>query len=466
MGSRHWRPLLEGELADRAWEAVGAIAEALESWSPASEPAEGMRESSAAIGGGTAGRALFHGYLAEAGGPGAERHAERADQLLDQAIESLATVPMSPGLYSGFTGVAWAAEHLDRLLGGETAGDEADDDEGDDEDMNAEIDEALLTALDRGSWTGDYDLISGLVGFGVYAVERIPRPSAVRCLEAIVDRLDETAEKRGQEVTWFTPPEMLPSRNREQTPLGYYNLGVAHGVPGVIALLADACRLGVRQERARPLLEGAARWVMAQQLAGQPGSCYPSWVEPGIGPRPSRLAWCYGDPGIAATLLYAARALQMEEWERAALAIATHAAKAKPEDAGVRDAGLCHGAFGLAHLYNRIHQAAGGDLFADAARLWYRLGLEMRKPEGGIAGFETWGPNPDGELGWEADPGFLTGVAGIGLALLAAVTSVEPEWDRLLLTAISPCERGNAQGQEAHGQRTTGPEAGQRMPKA
>ena len=368
-----------------------------------------------------AGQALFHGYLFKA--TGAERHAARAQQLLDEAIEAVAMAPMRPALYSGFTGVAWAAEHLGRLLDGEEA---------DDEDMGEQIDQALLTALDRFSWVGDYDLISGLVGFGAYALERVPRPSAVRCLEVIIDRLDESAEKSGQEVTWFRPPEILPSASRERTPNGYYDLGVAHGVPGVIALLAAVCRLRVREDRARPLLDGAVRWLVPQHLEGQRAACYPSWVGSGIvEERPSRLAWCYGDPGIAATLLYAARAVGVEEWEGTALAIAAHAASVAPEDAGVRDVGLCHGAIGLAHLYNRIHQAGGGELFADAARLWYRLGLEMRKPEG---------PGQDPQFGWAVDPGFLTGAAGIGLALLAAVTPVEPEWDRLLLVAIPPRE--------------------------
>ncbi len=433
MDSRLWRPLLEGELANQAWETVGAVAQALEAWSPDGDPADERLDRGASIGGGTTGVALFHGYLAKAMGQEAEHHAARAEQLLDESVEALAVTPMRAALYSGFTGVAWAAEHLGRLLGDETGDVE-------EEDMNEEIDQALLTALDRQSWAGDYDLIGGLVGFGVYALERFPRPSAVRCLEAIVDRLDESAERKGSEVTWFTPPEMLPSFNREHSPHGYYNLGVAHGVPGVIALLADACRLGIREERARPLLEGAVRWVVSQQLEEQRGACYPAWVEPGIERRPSRLAWCYGDPGIAATLLYAARAVGMEEWESTALAIAAQAARAEPEDSGVRDAGLCHGAFGLAHLYNRIHQAGGGELFADAARLWYGRGLEMRKPEGGIAGFEAWRPGLGMEPGWEADPGFLTGAAGVGLALLAAVTPVEPEWDRLLLVAIPPRE--------------------------
>jgi class I lanthipeptide synthase len=439
MKSRLWCPLLEGDLADRAWEAVNAIAQTFEAWSPGN-PSEGQIEGWLDRGislGGAAGLALFHGYLFKTAR--AERHAARAEQLLGEAIEALAMNPMRPALFSGFTGVAWVAEHLGRLLEGEV---EQEASGVDDSDMSEEIDQALLTVLDRFSWVGNYDLLSGLVGFGVYALERFPRPSAVRCLETIIDRLEESAERNGQEVTWFTPPEVLPSVNRESAPYGYYDLGVAHGVPGVVALLADACRLRIRQDRARPLLEGAVRWLVRQHLVGQRGACFPARVGPGIEESPSRLAWCHGDPGIAATLLYAARAVGMEEWESTALAIAAHAASAMREDTGVPDMGLCHGALGLAHLYNRIHQAGSGELFADAARLWYRLGLEMRSSKGGIAGFEAWQPGPDMQLYWEADPGFLTGAAGVGLALLAAVTPIQPDWDRLLLVAIPPAETG------------------------
>jgi hypothetical protein len=31
------------------------------------------------------------------------------------------------------------------------------------------------------------------------------------------------------------------------------------------------------------------------------------------------------------------------------------------------------------------------------------------------------------------DPGFIQGAAGIGLALLSAVTDIEPQWDKFLL---------------------------------
>ena len=397
-----WRPLLEGELASRAEEAVRAIGEALASWQDA--------ELGPSVSGGTAGLALFYGYL---GG-----HEEQADALLDHALDALATTPMTPALHGGFTGIAWAAEHL---------GSNADADD----DLSEEIDETVCTAL-AAPWTGDYDLISGLVGFGVYALERIHRPSARRCLEAIVDRLHESAETVDDGVTWFTPPELLPPRNRAQHPRGYYNLGVAHGVPGVIALLAGTVRHGVRAERARPLLDGAVRWVLAQRLDGRG---YPASVMSGVEAKPARLAWCYGAPGVAATLLDAARAVGNEEWEHAALDIAREAAGAAPQHSGVQDAGLCHGALGLAHLYNRIYQAGGGEPFADAARFWYAQGLDMRQPDRGIAGFESWEFGPDMKLAWQADRGFLCGAAGIGLALLAGLTSTEPQWDRLLMVS-------------------------------
>ena len=41
-------------------------------------------------------------------------------------------------------------------------------------------------------------------------------------------------------------------------------------------------------------------------------------------------------------------------------------------------------------------------------------------------------------MGWIAEPSFLTGAAGIALALLAAATPREPRWDELLLVSPVP----------------------------
>ncbi|MES1210968.1 MAG: lanthionine synthetase LanC family protein, partial [Acidobacteriota bacterium] len=149
----------------------------------------------------------------------------------------------------------------------------------------------------------------------------------------------------------------------------------------------------------------------------------------------SRLAWCYGDPGIAAALLVAARAAGEPAWEDKALEVARGAARRPPEQSFVRDAGVCHGAAGLAHLFNRFWQASGEEIFRDAALHWIERTLEFRVPGEGIAGFSAWhamsGPNGQ----WAAEPGLLEGATGIALVLLAAISTVEPEWDRILLVS-------------------------------
>jgi hypothetical protein len=141
---------------------------------------------------------------------------------------------------------------------------------------------------------------------------------------------------------------------------------------------------------------------------------------------------------VAASLLLVARCAGETAWERAALSVARRAAERPSDEAEIFDAGLCHGAAGLGHLFNRLYQATGDSRLREASQFWFQRTLELRRPEGSIAGFAAWGPGPDGSLNWTDDPGFLTGAAGIALALLAAATAVEPAWDRALLVSVPP----------------------------
>jgi hypothetical protein len=412
-GAEGWRPLLDGTLREQALEVVGEIAAQLRAL-----PTPAI--SSADLAGGSAGLAVLFGYLAKAQ-PG-QGHDATAGRFLDEAITAVAQAPLDASLYEGLAGVGWAAEHLRRQLP-----------ELETEDINAEVDEALGEHLKVSRWTDDYDLIGGLVGLGVYALERLPEPAAINILKRVLDHLAETAESVPDGITWWTNPAWLPPDVRPRWPHGYYNLGLAHGVPGVVALLGSACAAGLGGGTARPLLDGAVRWLLAQQ--GPDGAGIGPWIEPqGPRPGPCRLAWCYGDPGFAAALLVAARCVGEPAWEREALTVALRAAARPADQAGVRDAGLCHGAAGLGHLFNRLYQATGEPRLAEAARLWFRRTLELRRPDRGIAGFAAF--SPEREEQWADEPGLLTCAAGIALALLAAATPIEPAWDRMLLVSI------------------------------
>lgn len=411
-----WQKIASADASRDYWSTIADIEQSLvehlarqaeEEWAPPH------------VSGGAAGVALFFAYLHAA--DGRSEAADRALEALDLSMTALSRRQLQPALYSGFSGIGWVVAHLTRELF-----------EGDG-DLALEVDGALRQLLSDVNEKPPFELLGGLAGYGTYVVERFPTADVSDLLARIVELLDASRDETG---TWFTQPGWLPDWQRELMPRGYHNLGVAHGIPGVIGFLAGAKRAGCDDGRVVLLAEDAVRWLLAQK-GTWPSSVFPAHLPPDADPRPTRTAWCYGDLGVAAVLLSAARSFHREEWEEEALAIARAAARRSVEETKVTESGLCHGAVGLAHLFNRIYQTTGDVEMHDAAQAWYRRAIDMRRPGKGLAGFLGWADTPGrpGEGEWRGEPGFLSGVAGIGLALLAAVTEIEPAWDRVMVVS-------------------------------
>ena len=385
-------PLLSGALKDRALHLAGELTETL-------RPAPAADRRDASLSSGSAGLAVCNAQIAWTRRD--RRAVGTALTRLEEAIDVLATEPLTSSLYSGFTGIAWAAETVDRLLGAEG------------EDRNGDIDEALTSLLRRYPDQAPYDLVHGLTGLGVYALARWPRPAAAQCLLGVVEQLARRARHDRDGVYWWTPPTWKgPQRERYQP--GGVDLGVAHGMAGVIPFLARVHRVGLAQQTVRALLDGAVRWLLAHMVDTVSGPTAPCFVADDIEPGPARSAWCYGDPGVAVALLLAARDVGEPAWEAVATALAMGAANRPPDQSGVVDAGLCHGSAGLAHLFNRMYQMTSEPVLADAARFWVERTLEEPACKG---------------------PGLLEGAAGVALALEAASTTAEPVWDQILLVS-------------------------------
>src|SRR5262245_59573542 len=209
--AREWEPVLHGPLAGRAVEAAVQIGEALRAV-PVTDP--GLAR-------GAAGRALLAAYLSRVvPGAGFERDAR---DLVAAAGDLLRPGRAIPTLYHGITGVGWVIEHTRDLLP-RMPGDPA-----------SAIDDALLDHL-AGSAPcyGRYDLLEGLVGVGVYGLERLPRPSAQVLVRNVVLALAAAAEPSG---AWSTPESHDGKRAPSSPRGGSFSLGVASGVAGAIGFL-------------------------------------------------------------------------------------------------------------------------------------------------------------------------------------------------------------------------------------
>jgi hypothetical protein len=401
----NWQPILDGENALRARAIAADIAESVsESLDPFA--------------------LLLDAYIAKE--LHSDRHAERALTALERLVERAQA--RGPGLYGGLSGVGFVAQHISTELALWI--------EADDEDSIRQLDTSLIEVVREYPVHGSYDLIGGLAGVATYAIERLPRDSARELLGLVVDQLGADAECVPSGIAWHTKPELLPERQRRMAPLGYYNLGVAHGIPAIAVVLAHAASQGVRDARALELLDGTIRWIAAQQAAAGEGARFPAWIP--VGGRSEsgvREAWCYGGLGLSVALLQAARLTKNERWEAMALDFARLEATRSKDRSGVIDVSLCHGAAGNAHLYARLYASTGEEPFLAAAHKWLSHTLDEYKPSIGIGGFLFWkaaSMAAPSEQTWLRDDSFLSGSAGVGLALLAASSANEPKWDRLL----------------------------------
>ena len=374
--SRDWEPLLGGAESDRALEIVRGIASDLGALPPPSE--RGLE--------GAVGQAIFLAHAEAAG----IVEGGRPEAVLEVALERLSEGALPLGLWSGYTGLRWALSHLG-------AGDE----------LVAQLDEGIAAALALAPWTGPRDVYYGLAGIALaYAGDG--SATATRIIERVVGHL-EAARGEGAGEN------------------GDSELGVAHGEAGVIGALACCASTGTGAEAAsaRRLLQGLLGRLPPRRAGAAPAPPQPAGA---------RLGWCRGELAISLALLAAARSLDDPAREEDAVAAALDTTA--PLDDPALDACICHGAAGIAHLYNRLYQATGRTAFADRARAWLRRTMGMKRPGTGIGGFEMRRREGD-RVWWEADPSLLIGSAGVGLALLAGATTHAPDWDRVLACAAS-----------------------------
>ena len=360
---------------------------------------------------GATGQAIFHRFVAQAGVLPADDHHRRADALLERAVALAPEALDGCSIAAGVAGLAWA------FLLTEPAGPDLDA-------QLAAIDEVVVEQVRADVFETRFDVLYGLAGVGLYALRR-PDAEGAAMAEGVLARLRELARPQARGVAWQTDPDTLPDAVRGLHLADEKDLGMAHGSAGVITALAGMVERGLGAEGARALLDDAVAWVVSQRLADPSRGLFPGHVGDGLSRHAPRVAWCIGDAGLGLALLHAARASRRDDLGALARETLRSAASRFAAMQGVVDAGICHGAMGLAQIYTRAWRLTGDPEYAEVARRWVREGLAIKRPDGLGFGLESW----DMSLGWLPDLSLLSGAAGVGLALASAVTTMEPAWD-------------------------------------
>ncbi|HET9625683.1 MAG TPA: lanthionine synthetase LanC family protein [Kofleriaceae bacterium] len=335
-----------------------------------------------------------------------------AVQRLEAALVTTLTGPTTISLFAGITGLSWLLPHLADGEGVARA--------------LERYDAALLRHLDVPRWEDRTDLLGGLAGVAVMVAERRD-PRALQIAERVLFHLETSAIMSDTGAHWRTPARFVPEAQQHLYPDGRIELGVGHGVAGVVGALAQFVAAGIEPVRSRRLLEAGVAWL-ADMIGGDASRFEMTW--PLDVPRLRRIGWCSGHTGVAHVLLRASRALGAAPLEATAVELLRKLAHPTASD-GTLDAGFCHGAAGMAHVYNAAYQLTGAADLHRAAVFWLDELLRLRNAAQ-PPGYRYFGMHAEAPQ-WSEDVTLLGGAVGTGLVLLAACDQREPEWQRLFL---------------------------------
>jgi hypothetical protein len=285
---------------------------------------------------------------------------------------------------------------------------------------------------------GEFDVISGLAGIGAYLLLRREDPGAAVALKAALRWLVALASDTGSPPRWWTPAHLLGDEETAALyPHGNLNCGLAHGIPGPLALMALALSHGIGVPGIEEAVDQLVGWLLGHRADDGWGVNWPyaiSLTHEGLPDRgaptdgPSRAAWCYGAPGVARALWFAGIARDRSDWRNLAVE-AMEAVYRRPIAARQIDSPtFCHGVAGLLQVTLRFANDTALPVFTDAAADLTDQLLSAYEPDS-LLGYRNWEPG-----GTRVDqPGLLDGAPGVLLTLLAAATDSEPSWDRAFL---------------------------------
>ena len=372
---------------------------------------------------GVSGIAIFQFYYAQF--LQKEHHKDVGADILSWIIEKINNGYIYHTYCGGIAGAAWAIEFLkkEKFIDLDT------------DLLLSQLDDFLIDSIQRQEDNiVFYDFLHGVLGIGYYFLKRYQSTESIvlkkkykDVLLEIIVSLDASSLKDKDGARWESVLII-------EEGLKGYNLSLSHGMSSIINFVSRLVMYDDFHASGKELLEESVHYIM--RLKSEDASCtsfFPNWVTiDHIQSKNTRLAWCYGDLGVGISLWRAGIALKNTPLSKSAIDVLKRSASRKDrKEAKVIDAGLCHGAYGIMHIYHYMYQETNDPIFKEAADFWIDQALEMATHKEGYAGYMQWKAGE--ESGWKTETNILEGIAGIGLSIISYLAPFKTKWNECLL---------------------------------
>ena len=347
-----------------------------------------------------------------------DKFATKGFSIITDIVNDINKGYANPSFCSGLAGFGWYLETLvdERILKRK-----------DIELLNA-LDNYIYRSMYKYICDGNFDYLHGGIGTALYFIKRLHKNSSKKNLEEFIAILEDKGTRfKDGSMAWQSQLSLNDN-------LKGFNFGMSHGQASIISFLQQCYIKGICKIKVRDMLFRSIQYLISNTTNDKNAVNYfPDWIHPDNTKNfNSRLAWCYGDLGIAMALYNAAGITNDGTLKKFSLEILQHSTgRRNLQKEGVIDAGICHGAFGIAHIFNRCFINTENEIFKITSDYWFNEGLKMSTFPDGYAGYKTWYTPAYG--GWQPNASLIEGITGIGLSILSRISFTKPDWDKCLL---------------------------------
>lgn len=366
---------------------------------------------------GKSGILLFYGYLLK-GGHG--EYKQRFINIYSSILKNIQSKPVDLSFSNGLSGVAFCLQQLKSI--GVINSDKLFEEH----DLHSKLLENLHFKIYEGNW----DPLHGYIGLSNYFLEKHKEMDQSITLQNICRALSQQREIVHGSKVWLDLDKNSPHRS--------VNLGLAHGISGVISFLSRVHRLDICNELCKEMIIESIGFLKRARSFSVHPFLFPLKysIEQKEQVNYSRLAWCYGDLCIANACLQAGTALNNSDLTNLSIEILDNCLTIPQEESDIIDPCFCHGTAGVINIYRNAYKVTNKKSY----QAYYyeqvdKLFKDFYHPGEGIGGFQySRYDSEQKKMVNEDNVGLLEGSTGIALVLISLINEECQNWDTPFLT--------------------------------
>lgn len=336
-----------------------------------------------------------------------EKYKVKSLTLFKKFIDVFPEYEFQTGILEGFDGVGILLTHLKdcKIL--------------DTDYLLDDIEPYLIQSIKLTISNNNFDLLYGGIGKIQYLLSnnRFKEDNIKGLIDDLIDNLYETRIEINGRIYWHE----LDSDK--------INLGLSHGITSVFIFLIRLKELKIKNKYINRLIKGLINsFIYFENFSNGISIFGAGFPYSKKNPAHSRLAWCYGDLGIAYAFLYGSKVLndkrlKIKYYEMLDLLLqrgVSDSGLVHFNDYSFFDTGFCHGISGIFYIFYKLNELEPNLLLEKKLKYWENellknIDIQLNIKE------KIYFPNENNvneEIYFIETETMLNGISGVGLVLL------------------------------------------------